>query len=99
MLLLGQGGPKNTEEAVMWLEGAGELGEYQTLKLLVDCYENGYYDVPADAGKAALWRSRLEDYDRLLRSLRPPNSTRRLGLRASPPFPQNDGRLVGVSVQ
>ena len=26
MLLLGEGGPKNTEEGVMWLERAGELG-------------------------------------------------------------------------
>jgi TPR repeat protein len=65
MLLLGEGEPKNTEEGVMWLERAGELGEYSAFLLLVDCYESGYCDVPINAAKAALWRDRLEEYDRL----------------------------------
>jgi hypothetical protein len=65
MLLLGEGGPKNTEEGLMWLERAGELGEYAAFRLLADCYETGYCDVPLDAGKAALWRSRLEEHERL----------------------------------
>jgi TPR repeat protein len=65
MLLLGEGGPKNIEDGVMWLERAGELGEYKAFRLLVDCYENGYGDVPVDAEKAALWRSRMEEYERL----------------------------------
>jgi TPR repeat protein len=65
MLLLGEGGPKNAQEGLMWLERAGELGEYKAFRLLLDCYENGYCDVPVDAAKAALWRSRLEEYDRL----------------------------------
>src|SRR5260370_41948805 len=59
MLLLGEGGPKNTEEGVMWLDRAGEREEYKAFRLLVDCYENGYCDGPVDAAKAALWRSRL----------------------------------------
>lgn len=49
----------------MWLERAGGLGEFQAFRLLADCYENGYYDVPVNAEKAALWRSRLEEYERL----------------------------------
>jgi len=72
MLLLGQGEPKNTEEGVMWIERAGELGEYNALRLLVDCFENGYYDVPVDAGKSALSRRRLEEYNRL----HPPSPSR-----------------------
>ena len=56
MLLLGEGGPKKPEEGVKWLERAGEMGEYKAFRLLVDCYENGYCDVPVDSGKAALWR-------------------------------------------
>jgi hypothetical protein len=32
--------------------------------LLVDCYENGYCNVPVNAAKAQLWRSRLEEYER-----------------------------------
>ena len=65
MLLLGEGGPKNIEEGLMWLERAGELGECKVFRLLVDCYGNGHCDVPVDAEKAALWRSRLEEYERL----------------------------------
>jgi len=65
MLLLGEGEPKNTEEGLMWLERAGELGEYSAFRLLVDCYQNGYCEVPVDAASAALWRNRLEEYERL----------------------------------
>jgi TPR repeat protein len=65
MLLLGEGGPKNTEAGLMWLERAGELAEYSAFRLLADCYEKGHCDVPVDAAKAALWRSRLEEYERL----------------------------------
>jgi TPR repeat protein len=57
MLLLGEGGLKNTEQGVMWLDRAGELGEYKAFRLLVDCYENGYYDVPVNAAKVAIWPS------------------------------------------
>jgi TPR repeat protein len=64
MLLLGEGGPKNTEEGLMWLERAGGQGQDSALRLLADCYENGHYDVPVDAGKAQFWRSRLEEYER-----------------------------------
>jgi hypothetical protein len=49
----------------MWLEHAGGLGEFQAFRLLADCYENGYYDVPVNGEKAALWRGRLEEYERL----------------------------------
>lgn len=76
MLLLGEGAPKNIEEGVMWIERAGLLGEYKAFRLLVDCYENGYCDVPVDAGKAALWRGRREEYDRL----HPPNPRRRYSI-------------------
>ena len=55
MLLLGEGGDRNTEEGLMWLERAGDFA----FRLLVDCYENGYCDVPMDATKAARWRSWL----------------------------------------
>jgi TPR repeat protein len=65
MLLLGEGGLKNIEEGLMWLERAGELGEYKAFRLLLDCYENGYCDVPVNAAKAALWRGRLEQHERL----------------------------------
>jgi len=34
MLPLGEGRPKNIEEGVMWLERAGELGEYTAFRLL-----------------------------------------------------------------
>jgi TPR repeat protein len=79
MLLLGEGEPKNTKEGVMWIERAGELGQYNAFRLLVDCYANGYCDVPVDAGKAALWRSRLEEYDRL----HPPNPRRRYSIKGA----------------
>ena len=65
MLLLGEGGPKNIDEGLMWLERAGAQGECLALRLLVDCYENGYYEVPIDPAKAQLWRSRLEEHERL----------------------------------
>jgi TPR repeat protein len=65
MLLLGQGAPRNVEEGLNWLERAGELGEYKAFRLLLDCYENGYCDVPVDTAKTAFWRSRAEEYDRL----------------------------------
>jgi hypothetical protein len=73
MLLLGEGGPKNAEEGMIWLERAGEAGESSAFRLLVDCYQNGYCDVPPDAGKAARWRGRLEEYERL----HPPKPNRR----------------------
>lgn len=72
MLLLGEGGPKNVQEGLIWLEHAGELGEYKAFRLLLDCYENGYFDVPVDAAKAALWRGRLEEHERL----NPPSPSR-----------------------
>jgi hypothetical protein len=72
MLLLGEGGPKNIEAGLMWLERAGESGEYKAFRLLVDCYEDGYCDVPVDAAKAALWRGRLEEYE----GLHPPSPSR-----------------------
>lgn len=72
MLLLGEGGPKNIEQGLMWLERAGELGEYSAFRLLVDCYENGYCGVPVNASKAALWRGRLEQYE----MLHPPSPSR-----------------------
>jgi hypothetical protein len=65
MLLLGEGVAKNAAEGVLWLECAGELGESSAFRLLVDCYENGYFGVPVNAAKAALWRSHLEEYERL----------------------------------
>ena len=65
MLLLGEGEPKNTDEGLMWLERAGELGNNDACKLLADCYEKGSFDVPLDAAKAARWRDRLEEYERL----------------------------------
>lgn len=77
MLLLGEGGPKNIEEGVRWLERAGELGEWTAFRLLLDCYENGYCDVPVNAEKAALWRGRLEEYERL----HPPSPSRRYSMQ------------------
>jgi hypothetical protein len=65
MLLDGDGIPKNFEEGVMWVERAGESGEYRALPFLTECYENGYSGFPMDAAKAALWRGRLEEYKRL----------------------------------
>lgn len=76
MLLLGDGEPKNTREGLIWLERAGVSGEDKAFRLLTDCYENGYYDVPVDAGKAAAWRSRLTEYKRL----HPPNASRRYSI-------------------
>ncbi len=60
-LLLGEGGSKNIDEGLMWLERAAELGSNDACKLLADCYENGSFDVPLDAAKVALWRDRLEN--------------------------------------
>jgi hypothetical protein len=79
MLLLGEGITKNIEEGVMWLERAGELGECGAFRLLVDCYENGYCDVPVNGEKAALWRSRLEEYQRL----HPPKPNRRYSIESA----------------
>ncbi len=73
MLLLGEGVPKNIEEGLMWLERAGGQGASSAFRLLMDCYENGYCDVPVDAGKAQLWRSHLEEHERL----NPPRPSRR----------------------
>lgn len=65
MLLLGEGGPQNVVEGLMWLERAAQQGEFLAWRLLADCYQNGYCDVPVDAGKAALYRERIEEYKRL----------------------------------
>ena len=65
MLLLGEGQPSNVEEGLMWLERAAGQGESLAFRLLADCYENGHCDVPPNAAKAQLWRSRLEEYERL----------------------------------
>jgi TPR repeat protein len=70
MLLLGEGGPKNTEEGVRWLERAGDQGEYSAFRLLADCYENGFCDVPTDPSKAAHWHGRMEEWDRIHPRLR-----------------------------
>ena len=75
-LLLGEGGPKNTDEGLIWLERAAELGSNDACKLLADCYGNGSFDVPLDAAKAARWRDRLEEYERL----HPPSPHLRYGL-------------------
>lgn len=64
MLLLGEGGPKNIDEGLMWVERAAVRVESCAFRLLVDCYENGYCGVPVDAAKAQLWRSRLDEYER-----------------------------------
>ena len=64
-LLLGEGGPKNIDEGLMWLERAADLGNNGACKLLADCYGNGSFDVPLDAAKAARWRDRLAEYERL----------------------------------
>lgn len=79
MLLLGEGAPKNIDEGLMWLESAGELGEYSAFRLLANCYQNGYCDVPVDAAKAALWRARMEDHHRL----HPPDPARWYSLEGS----------------
>ncbi len=65
MLLLGEGEPKNPEQGIACLERSGEQGEYRAFQLLVDCYENGYCDVPLNPHKALEWRSRMEEYERL----------------------------------
>ncbi|QOY88129.1 tetratricopeptide repeat protein [Paludibaculum fermentans] len=65
MLLLGEGGEKDTEEGLMWLERAAEQGESSALRLLVDCYEKGHCDVPVNAARAQIWRGHLEEYERL----------------------------------
>ena len=52
MLLPGEGVPKNIQEGLMWLERAGAQGEYNAFRLQVDCYDNGYCDVPLDVAKA-----------------------------------------------
>jgi TPR repeat protein len=79
MLLLGEGGPKNTEEGLMWLERAGEQGEYGAFRLLVDCYESGYCEVPVDFDKAQLWRSRLAEYERI----NPPSPSRQYSIEGT----------------
>ena len=60
-LLLGEGGPKNIDEGLMWLERAAELGNVDACKLLADCYEEASFDVPLDAVKGARWRHRLRN--------------------------------------
>lgn len=65
MLLLGEGGPKNIEEGLLWLERAREQEEYNAFRLLEDFYGNGFCEVPADAAKARLWRDRREAYELL----------------------------------
>jgi TPR repeat protein len=79
MLLLGEGGPKNAEKGLMWLERAAGQGHYTAFRLLVDCYETGYCEVPVDAAKAQLWRSRLEEYERL----NPPKASRRYSIEGA----------------
>jgi TPR repeat protein len=79
MLLLGEGTSKDTAEGLMWLERAGSQGEFPAFRLLADCYEHGYCEVPIDAAKAQLWRSRVEEYERL----NPPKPGRRYSLKES----------------
>lgn len=64
MLLLGEGGARNVQEGLIWLEHAAELGEVRACRLLADCFEKGLLDVPADAQRAARWRSRAQETER-----------------------------------
>lgn len=61
MLLLGEGEPRNVSEGLQWLERAAEAGETSAMKLMADCYENGWCEVPKDAEKAAHWHSLYEE--------------------------------------
>jgi TPR repeat protein len=92
MLLLGQGGQKNTEEGLMWLERAGGQGDLGAFRLLVDCYESGICEVPLDAAKAHLWRSRLEEH----RRLNPPGPVRRYAIHGAAPSESSLDCLVDI---
>jgi len=65
MILLGEGEPKSIDEGLKWLKRAGEQGEPSAVRLLVDCFENGFCDVPSNSAEAAVWRDRLEEHSRL----------------------------------
>lgn len=65
MLLLGEGGPKNVDEGLQWLERAAAQGNSAAFKLLADCYETGLYGVPVNVPKGQLWRGKLEEHERL----------------------------------
>jgi hypothetical protein len=79
MIMLGEGEPKNIDEGLKWLKRAGEQGEFSAFRLLVDCYENGFCGVPLDAAQAAIWRGRLEEYNRL----NPPKPMLRYSMESS----------------
>jgi TPR repeat protein len=79
MLLLGEGGEKDTREGLMWLKRAAEQGELNAYRLLVDCYEGGIYDVAVNADRARLWRGCLEEHQRL----HPPRPRRRYSMRGA----------------
>ena len=97
MLLLGEGAPQNVEEGLMWLHRSGEQGESAAFRLLADCYENGYYDVPVNPEQAALWRAKEEEY----RRLNPPRPSRSYAVECDldpslwSPFWEIDG-VVGL---
>lgn len=73
MLLLGEGGRKDAEEGLEWLERAGTQGHGAAMRVLADCYGDGQLGAAEDAGKAAVWRERLAEYERL----NPPGECRR----------------------
>ncbi|MBL8210625.1 MAG: sel1 repeat family protein [Bryobacterales bacterium] len=51
MLLLGEGEPRKVDEGLQWLERAANAGGWSAMRLLVDCYENGYCEVPKNPPK------------------------------------------------
>jgi TPR repeat protein len=67
MLLLGEGCGQDVEKGIQWLARSGEQGESSALRLLMDCFENGYFGVPKDAERGAFWRSRYQSHEHSLR--------------------------------
>ena len=64
MLLLGEGINKDIEKGLWWMEQAAKNGNASAARLLSETYQNGVFEVEADAEKAKYWEEKyaqLED--------------------------------------
>lgn len=60
-ILLGEGGRADATEATDWLEKAADSGggcSEEAMRLLIDLYSDGLYDVPKNPNRASYWAER-----------------------------------------
>jgi TPR repeat protein len=59
MLIIGEGGVRDLEKGLWWMEQAAKDGEACAIKLLADIYQKGLFGIEVDADKAKNWEVKL----------------------------------------